>query len=98
MTDMDINTITTKENTTGQNSTARTPTLHESVELAMKNYFAHLDGQSVTNIYDMVFSEVEAALLESVLNYTRGNQTTAAALLGLNRGTLRKKLKQYRLI
>lgn len=97
MIDTDINTSTSQTSVSLQNKLT-TPTLHECVEVAMKNYFAHLDGQSVSNIYDMVFSEVEAALFESVLNYTRGNQTTAAALLGVNRGTLRKKLKQYRLI
>ena len=35
------------------------------------------------------------ALLEIVMQFTRGNQTKAAAILGLNRGTLRKKLRQY---
>ena len=42
-------------------------------------------------------SEVEAPLLESVMDYTRGNVTRAASILGINRGTLRKKLKQYNL-
>ncbi|MFZ0153673.1 helix-turn-helix domain-containing protein, partial [Pseudomonas sp.] len=36
--------------------------------------------------------------LESVMNYVKGNQTKASELLGLNRGTLRKKLKQYDLL
>jgi Fis family transcriptional regulator len=40
-------------------------------------------------------SEVEAPLLEVVMQFTGGNQTRAAAILGLNRGTLRKKLRQY---
>jgi Fis family transcriptional regulator len=97
MTDMDVKAAADIKEIARQN-TSTTPTLHECVEHAMKNYFMHLEGQSVTGIYDMVLSEVEAALFESVLNYTRGNQTTAAALLGVNRGTLRKKLKQYRLI
>ena len=43
-------------------------------------------------------SEVEAPLLETVMNYVKGNQTKASELLGLNRGTLRKKLKQYDLL
>ncbi len=41
------------------------------------------------------FTEVEAPLLEEVMTYTRGNQTRAAIMMGINRGTLRKKLKQY---
>ena len=73
-------------------------TLRDSVEKAMKNYFAHLDGQDVTNVYDMVLSEIEAPMLETVMTHTKGNQTKAAILLGLNRGTLRKKLKQYGLL
>ncbi len=73
-------------------------TLRDNVEKALRNYFSHLDGQPVTDVYQMVLSEVEAPLLETVMEYTRGNQTKASILLGLNRGTLRKKLKQYGLI
>lgn len=69
--------------------------LRENVESAMANYFKHLDGQSVSDVYQMVLSEVEAPLLEQVMKHVRNNQTKAAHLLGLNRGTLRKKLKQY---
>ena len=72
--------------------------LRDCVEQAMDNYFKHLDGQSVTEVYDMVQAEVEAPMLEVVMKYTRHNQTKAAQVLGLNRGTLRKKLKQYGLL
>lgn len=72
-----------------------TQTLRDSVEKALQNYFDHLDGQPVVDLYDMVLSEVEAPLLETVMKYTRDNQTKASVVLGLNRGTLRKKLKQY---
>ncbi len=72
-----------------------TQTLRDSVEKALESYFAQLDGQPVTEVYDMVLSEVEAPLLEVVMRYTKDNQTKASVLLGLNRGTLRKKLKQY---
>ncbi|MFY0665410.1 MAG: DNA-binding transcriptional regulator Fis [Natronospirillum sp.] len=84
--------------TTGQDSTVETQTLRDSVELAMNNYFEHLDGQDVNEVYQMVMSEVEAPLLEVVMRYTRDNQTKASQVLGLNRGTLRKKLKQYGLL
>ncbi len=77
---------------------AQAQTLRDSVSIALNNYFAHLDGQDVTDVYDMVLSEVEAPLLEEVMKYTRNNQTKASILLGLNRGTLRKKLKQYGLL
>lgn len=77
---------------------AQAQTLRDSVSIALNNYFAHLEGQEVTDVYEMVLSEVEAPLLEEVMKYTRNNQTKASVLLGLNRGTLRKKLKQYGLL
>jgi len=73
-------------------------TLRDSVEKALENYFHQLDGQEVTDVYQMVLNEIEAPLLESVMLFTRNNQTKASEVLGLNRGTLRKKLKQYGLL
>ena len=73
-------------------------TRRDSVEKALRNYFAHLEGADVTDVYNLVLTEVEAPLLETVMNYVKGNQTKASELLGLNRGTLRKKLKQYDLL
>ena len=75
-----------------------TQTLRQSVEQSMQTYFADLDGQQVTGLYDLVLQQVEAPLFASVMAYTKDNQSKAAALLGLNRGTLRKKLKQYDLL
>ncbi len=72
--------------------------LREAVETAMRRYFKHLDGSQATDLYAMVMAEVEAPLLACVLEHTEGNQTRAADALGLNRGTLRKKLKLYGLI
>ena len=76
----------------------RAQTLRDYVEIALRNYFEHLDGHPASQVYELVLSEVEAPLLETVMEYTRGNQTKASNVLGLNRGTLRKKLKQYGLI
>lgn len=78
--------------------TTQAQTLRDSVAIALDNYFQHLDGQEVTDVYGMVLSEIEAPLLEAVMKYTRNNQTKASQLLGLNRGTLRKKLKQHGLL
>ncbi len=72
--------------------------LRDSVALAVRHYLRELDGQPATDLYQMVLSQVEAPLLEEILAYTRDNQTRASEMLGLNRGTLRKKLKQYDLI
>ena len=46
---------------------AQAQTLRDSVSIALKNYFSHLDGQAVTDVYEMVLSEVEAPLLEEVM-------------------------------
>ncbi|TGD72459.1 DNA-binding transcriptional regulator Fis [Mangrovimicrobium sediminis] len=72
--------------------------LRDSVRSAVQKYLNDLDGQLSTDVYQMVLAEVEAPLLEEVMAYTRHNQTKASIMLGLNRGTLRKKLKQYNLI
>ena len=69
--------------------------LRDHVAETLRIYFHNLGGQAPSNLYDLVLREVESPLLESVMNFTRGNQTKAAIILGLNRGTLRKKLRQY---
>jgi Fis family transcriptional regulator len=69
--------------------------LHDSVRQALENYFLQLKGQVPNNLYEMVLAEVEMPLLEAVMDYTKENQSRAAILLGISRGTLRKKLKIY---
>ena len=69
--------------------------LSNAVQKAVANYLQQLNGQDVNDLYELVLSELEQPLLEEVMKYTRGNQTRAANLMGINRGTLRKKLKQY---
>jgi Fis family transcriptional regulator len=58
-------------------------------------YFRDLDGERPAAIYDMVISCVEKPLIEVVLHRVGGNQTQAAELLGMNRNTLRKKIRAY---
>ncbi len=72
--------------------------LRNAVTASVRKYLAELDGQLSTDVYQMVLAEMEAPLLEEIMAYTRNNQTKASIMLGLNRGTLRKKLKQYHLI
>ncbi len=72
--------------------------LRACVRQAVEDYFARLGGHSTTGLYQMVVQEVEGPLLEAVMRHTRGNQSKAAVVLGLNRGTLRKKLKRYNLM
>ena len=77
---------------------APTESLHEAVTVAVRHYLKELDGQISSDVYQMVLAEIEAPLLREIMAYTRNNQTKASIMLGLNRGTLRKKLKQYDLI
>ena len=82
----------------GYQARVRSASLRDSVTSAVKDYLVQLDGQLGNEVYQMVLTEVEAPLLEEIMAYTRNNQTKASRMLGLNRGTLRKKLKQYGLL
>ncbi|MGE0419891.1 MAG: nitrogen regulation protein NR(I) [Acetobacteraceae bacterium] len=69
-------------------------TLSRAVERHIKEFFAaHNDGAGITDLYDKVLAEVERPLIRLTLGATRGNQIKAAAMLGLNRNTLRKKIR-----
>jgi len=72
--------------------------LREMVKTALHNYFSKLDDGNAAEIYNLVISEVEAPLLEIVMQQTKGNQSLAAKWLGLSRGTLRKLLSKYGII
>jgi Fis family transcriptional regulator, factor for inversion stimulation protein len=84
---------TTAKPTIGKTDT----TLRTCVQRSLSNYFSQLGDAEPAELYDMVLAEVEAPLLEAVMSYTKGNQSRAAILLGISRGTLRKKLKIYNL-
>lgn len=67
------------------------------VRNALEEYFKDLDGEPPHAVYDMLIGCVEKPLLQYVLNRANGNQSKAAEILGLNRNTLRKKLKQHKI-
>ncbi|MBS0350941.1 MAG: DNA-binding transcriptional regulator Fis [Proteobacteria bacterium] len=69
--------------------------LRNSVRESLRQYFIRLEGQTPINLYEMVLAEVEQPMLEMVLQYTGQNQSKAAKILGISRGTLRKKMAQY---
>jgi Fis family transcriptional regulator len=69
--------------------------LSDCVREAMDNYFADLDGHEACDLYELVLSQVEKPLFEVVMKNTRGNVSQAAVTLGMNRGTLRSRLKKY---
>ncbi|OGT69382.1 MAG: Fis family transcriptional regulator [Gammaproteobacteria bacterium RIFCSPHIGHO2_12_FULL_45_9] len=68
-----------------------------SVQLALQRYFTQLEGAEPADLYNLVLAEMELPLLKMVMRYTNYNQSKAAKVLGLSRGTLRKKLATYRL-
>ena len=69
--------------------------LSSNVRKSVENYFADLDGHEATNLYDLFISQVEKPMFEVVMQASRGNITKAAQMLGLNRGTLRNRLRKY---
>ena len=71
--------------------------LSDNIDTLLDQYFNDLDGDQPSAIYEMVINTVEKPLLLYIMNKTEGNQSKAAKILGLNRNTLRKKLKQYNL-
>ena len=90
-----IHSATTKRR---KKTPAGTPPLRDSASEAIRHFLETLDGEACSELYDMVLHQVEEPLFKAVLDYTQHNQSHAAALLGLNRGTLRKKLRQHGLL
>jgi Fis family transcriptional regulator len=69
--------------------------LSESVTQSIKKFLSLPETQGVTNLHDMVLEQVEPALLKAVIEHCKYNQSKAAVLLGISRGTCRMKLKKY---
>ncbi len=72
--------------------------LGHQVSKSMRKYFQELDGEKPTDVYSMVLKEVELPLLEIVMKECNENQSKASKILGMNRGTLRSKLKEHKLL
>jgi len=73
----------------------QTSVLQQSVEHAIREYLSDLDGEIPCNLFETVIAEIEQPLLQTVLQHCNNNQCKTASYLGINRGTLRKKLKHY---
>lgn len=65
---------------------------------ALRGYLASLNGHRPADLYKLVMGEVERPLFKTIMEYAGGNQSQAAEILGINRGTLRKKLMAYKLL
>ena len=72
--------------------------LKDEVRKALNRYFNQLDQKNTPiNVYNLVLKEVEPPLLNSVMKFCNNNQSKAARILGINRTTLRTKLKKYKI-
>lgn len=69
--------------------------LSEHVRMAIRDYFARLDGCEISDLHALVLTEVERPLIQTVLEHCGFNQSRSAQMLGLSRSTLRKKIAQY---
>lgn len=78
--------------------TNQTVTLKQVVKDTLKNYFTNIGSESPVDFYAILMEEIERPLLEVLINHTQYNQVKMAQILGISRGTLRKKLKQYGLL
>jgi DNA-binding protein Fis len=73
----------------------RAMNLSDAVTKSVNNFLSLPETQGVTNLYDMVLEQIEPALFKSAIEHCKYNQSRAATLLGLSRGTCRMKLKKY---
>ena len=69
--------------------------LQDLVYSLVTRFLAENKTKSISDLYDMILSEVEPPLLQAVMEKRRGNQLQAAKMLGISRGTIRKKLQRY---
>jgi len=75
-----------------------TITLKQVVKDTLRNYFSNIGSEQPVDFYSILLEEIERPLLEVLINHTHYNQVKMANILGISRGTLRKKLKQYGLL
>lgn len=79
-----------------QHASTDEPGLYDALRRHLRAYFeAHEDALPPAGLYQRMLAMLEVPLLEEALRATGGNQLQAARLLGLNRNTLHKKMKQY---
>lgn len=78
-------------------ASASAPSIRDVVSRAVRRYLDDMGHLTSGDLNRVMLAEVEAPMIAEVLRHCRGNQSRAAAILGISRGTLRKKLTEYRL-
>lgn len=81
-----------------ENTPLNADSISEATHKAVSDYLAILGSHEVTNLYREVIDEVERPLLDAIMKHTQGNQSNSAICLGINRATLRSKLKRHGLL
>ncbi len=69
--------------------------IEQCISEALDTYFDTLDGQEPSDLHKLVMAEVEETLIRYVMTHCHENQCRVSRYLGINRGTLRKRLKEY---
>lgn len=87
--------MTVQETQNPLNSVKQEQGLQELVYNLVTRFLAENKGKPINDLYDMILAEVEPPLLQAVMEKRRGNQLQAAKILGISRGTIRKKLQRY---
>jgi Fis family transcriptional regulator len=95
---MNSNSLDTNHLTIVPENNGTSEALSTYVAKAMKHYFSHLDKETAAcDVYDFLMRQVEPPLLKETLVFCRGNESKASTILGISRGTLRKKLAHYKI-
>lgn len=81
--------------TINNNPVEETASLANTVSRSVQKYFAELNGVEPFGLHQIVLEEIEIPLFRAVMEHCKYNQSKAAEIMGLSRGTLRAKLKQY---
>lgn len=69
--------------------------LRQHVQDTISRYLEDMGNTAPANLYQMLLAEIEPPLIEEILKCTGGNQSRAAAMLGITRNTLRTKMQRY---
>jgi Fis family transcriptional regulator len=97
MSDTDFQQAAENTDQPGENQPQEISQLSHAVKHSIRRYLFELEGTQPNNMYELVLKQIEQPLFEAILEHTKGNQSRASEMLGLNRGTLRKKLRSYNL-